>query len=117
MPRLAVGIEYAGGAYHGWQTQSGAPSVQPLIEAALGSVAATPIAIVCAGRTDAGVHAAGQVAHFDTELWSALGAPNARSCSAHSAWVWPNAAWAARNRRRSSSRHGCAPNMGMRVVT
>ena len=66
MARLAVGIEYAGGAYHGWQTQPAAASVQSLLEAALSGIAAAPVALVCAGRTDAGVHAAGQVAHFDT---------------------------------------------------
>ncbi|HEY1724654.1 MAG TPA: tRNA pseudouridine(38-40) synthase TruA [Steroidobacteraceae bacterium] len=67
MPRLAVGIEYDGGAYSGWQAQQHAPSVQAALEQALGRVADTPVALTCAGRTDAGVHARAQVAHFDTQ--------------------------------------------------
>jgi tRNA pseudouridine38-40 synthase len=67
--RLAVGIEYDGGAYCGWQQQTGAPSVQMALEAALSRVADQPVGLVCAGRTDAGVHAREQVAHFDTEAW------------------------------------------------
>jgi tRNA pseudouridine38-40 synthase len=64
--RLAVGIEYAGSRYAGWQRQHGAPSVQAEVERALTLIADQPVALVCAGRTDAGVHALGQVAHFDT---------------------------------------------------
>ena len=64
--RIAVGIEYAGGRYAGWQRQHHAPSVQAEVEAALGRVAAHPVAVICAGRTDAGVHALGQVIHFET---------------------------------------------------
>jgi tRNA pseudouridine38-40 synthase len=64
--RLAVGIEYAGTRYAGWQRQDHAPSVQAEVERALALVADHPVAIVCAGRTDAGVHALGQVVHFDT---------------------------------------------------
>jgi tRNA pseudouridine38-40 synthase len=64
--RLAVGIEYQGGAYSGWQVQSGAPSVQAVLESALSRVADEPVGLICAGRTDAGVHARAQVAHFDT---------------------------------------------------
>jgi len=64
--RIAVGIEYDGSAYAGWQAQAGLPTLQPLTERALSSVAAEPVTLVCAGRTDAGVHAHGQVAHFDT---------------------------------------------------
>jgi tRNA pseudouridine38-40 synthase len=65
--RLAVGIEYAGTRYAGWQRQAHANSVQAEVERALGLIADHPVAIQCAGRTDAGVHALGQVAHFDTE--------------------------------------------------
>lgn len=65
--RIAVGIEYDGGAYSGWQTQSAAPSIQSALEAALGRVADAKIEVVCAGRTDSGVHARAQVAHFDTQ--------------------------------------------------
>lgn len=64
--RIAIGIEYDGGSYSGWQSQPHARSVQATIEAALAHVAAAPVALVCAGRTDAGVHARAQVAHFDT---------------------------------------------------
>jgi len=64
--RLALGIEYDGSAYAGWQTQQSAPSIQPLLEKALSSIAAERIDLICAGRTDAGVHARWQVAHFDT---------------------------------------------------
>ncbi|MEZ5533670.1 MAG: tRNA pseudouridine(38-40) synthase TruA [Steroidobacteraceae bacterium] len=67
MPRIAVGIEYVGSAYVGWQSQAGQSSVQGEVETALAAVAAAPVATTCAGRTDAGVHAIGQVAHFDTE--------------------------------------------------
>ncbi len=66
MPRIAVGLEYLGGAYVGWQSQPTRPSVQGCLEAALAKVADEPVSVVCAGRTDAGVHARGQVAHFDT---------------------------------------------------
>ena len=65
--RIALGVEYDGGALRGWQTQPGGGTVQDALEAALGRIAGVPIAVVCAGRTDAGVHAAGQVVHFDTQ--------------------------------------------------
>jgi tRNA pseudouridine38-40 synthase len=66
LTRIAVGIEYDGSAYAGWQMQPGIPNIQHTAEAALSAVAAEPVALTCAGRTDAGVHAWGQVAHFDT---------------------------------------------------
>lgn len=66
MVRIAVGLEYDGSAYAGWQSQRAAASIQDVTEAALARVAAAPVALVCAGRTDAGVHALRQVAHFDT---------------------------------------------------
>jgi tRNA pseudouridine38-40 synthase len=65
--RIAVGIEYDGAAFAGWQTQAERPTIQEITERALGRVAAQPVALVSAGRTDAGVHALGQVAHFDTQ--------------------------------------------------
>jgi tRNA pseudouridine38-40 synthase len=65
--RIAVGIEYDGGAYAGWQAQPALSTVQQITEQALAGVAAGPVSLTCAGRTDAGVHALGQVAHFDTE--------------------------------------------------
>lgn len=66
--RIALGIEYDGQAFKGWQLQRHAVrTVQGELERALGIVAAHPIRVVCAGRTDTGVHATGQVVHFDTE--------------------------------------------------
>lgn len=64
--RIALGIEYDGSAYNGWQRQRTGIGVQALIEKALSVVANEPIEITCAGRTDTGVHASGQVIHFDT---------------------------------------------------
>jgi tRNA pseudouridine38-40 synthase len=64
--RYAAGVEYDVGAYSGWQVLDGVPSVQVQVERALSQVAAEPIKVVCAGRTDAGVHALCQVIHFDT---------------------------------------------------
>jgi tRNA pseudouridine38-40 synthase len=65
MPRYALTIEYDGTPYAGWQRQANAPSVQGQIEAAISHLSPTPVAIRGAGRTDAGVHATGQVAHVD----------------------------------------------------
>ena len=64
--RVALQIEYDGGAYAGWQSQPLAPSIQSQLQTALARIADAPIALVCAGRTDAGVHARAQIAHFDT---------------------------------------------------
>lgn len=64
--RIAIGIEYDGTAYNGWQRQRTGDGVQERIEKALSEVANEPIEVTCAGRTDTGVHASGQVAHFDT---------------------------------------------------
>ena len=64
--RFALGIEYDGSAYNGWQRQKTGSGVQALVERCLGTIANHPIEVVCAGRTDTGVHATGQVAHFDT---------------------------------------------------
>ena len=66
MPRLALGIEYDGSAFAGWQFQSHARSVQGELQHALAQVADQPVELVAAGRTDAGVHALEMVAHFDT---------------------------------------------------
>jgi len=66
--RIALGVEYDGSAFHGWQKQPGGGTVQNALEAALSQIAGVPMDVVCAGRTDAGVHATGQVVHFDTTL-------------------------------------------------
>jgi tRNA pseudouridine38-40 synthase len=66
MQRIALGVEYLGTHYCGWQFQQHAISVQQVLEQALARVADQPIRVHCAGRTDAGVHASGQVVHFET---------------------------------------------------
>ena len=66
MPRIALTLEYDGSQYHGWQRQATVDSVQARLETALSKVADSPVETVCAGRTDAGVHASHQVVHFDT---------------------------------------------------
>ncbi|MEO8859083.1 MAG: tRNA pseudouridine(38-40) synthase TruA [Burkholderiaceae bacterium] len=64
---MALGISYNGQAYQGWQSQRSGQTVQDHVEAALSALAARQVTTICAGRTDAGVHALMQVAHFDTE--------------------------------------------------
>ncbi|HEY8540204.1 MAG TPA: tRNA pseudouridine(38-40) synthase TruA [Steroidobacteraceae bacterium] len=64
--RIALGLEYDGSAFRGWQSQAHAVGIQALVERALGLVADEPIQVTAAGRTDAGVHALMQVLHFDT---------------------------------------------------
>jgi tRNA pseudouridine38-40 synthase len=64
MPRIALGLEYDGTDFCGWQRQSAGRSVQGCVEEALARVADHPVTAHCAGRTDAGVHASGQVARF-----------------------------------------------------
>lgn len=63
--RMALGIEYDGGGFCGWQTQPGGCAVQDRLEQACAGIAGVPVKTVCAGRTDAGVHALDQVVHFD----------------------------------------------------
>lgn len=66
--RIALGIEYDGAAFSGWQMQKqNVRTVQGALEKALSMVANEPIQVVCAGRTDTGVHATGQVVNFDTQ--------------------------------------------------
>ncbi len=65
--RIALGLEYDGSAFAGWQVQEpGVRTVQACVEAALSRIADHPVRLICAGRTDAGVHATAQVVHFDT---------------------------------------------------
>ena len=67
MKRIALGVEYAGDAFCGWQSQAHGRTVQDVLESALGQIAAQRVRLHCAGRTDTGVHASVQVAHFDTD--------------------------------------------------
>ena len=65
--RIALGIEYNGANYYGWQRQREVDSVQARLEAAVSKIANHEVTVFCAGRTDAGVHATGQVVHFDSD--------------------------------------------------
>jgi tRNA pseudouridine38-40 synthase len=65
--RYAIGLEYDGSEFFGWQIQRQEPTVQGCLEAALSRVADQEVRAVCCGRTDTGVHALGQVAHFDSK--------------------------------------------------
>lgn len=65
--RIALGLEYNGTNYYGWQRQENLVTLQGCVEAALSRVADQPIVVVCAGRTDAGVHAFSQIIHFDSD--------------------------------------------------
>lgn len=71
---VALGIEYDGGPFSGYQYQSNAPSVQAVLQTALSQIAARPVRISAAGRTDAGVHATGQVVSFQTRAQRPLSA-------------------------------------------
>lgn len=66
--RIALGIQYDGGAFCGWQSQPHSRTVQDTLEHALNAFAQMPLHTTVAGRTDTGVHGLGQVVHFDTEL-------------------------------------------------
>ena len=66
--RLALGISYNGQAYQGWQSQLSGQTVQDKLELALARFTVQKVSTLCAGRTDAGVHALAQVVHFDTAL-------------------------------------------------
>ena len=72
MPRYKLTLEYDGTKYVGWQRQANGESVQHLLESAITQLCGAHCAVTAAGRTDAGVHASGQVAHFDSpRLYSA----------------------------------------------
>jgi tRNA pseudouridine38-40 synthase len=79
--RIILGVEYQGTGYQGWQTQPGGNTVQDTLELALAKFVRTEVHTMCAGRTDAGVHAIEQVVHFDTvlqrELYSWVNGVNA----------------------------------------
>jgi len=72
--RIALGLEYDGRAFAGWQTQPQGNTVQDKLNAALSQIAGHPVTTLAAGRTDAGVHALMQVVHFDTVAQRQLGA-------------------------------------------
>ncbi len=72
--RIALGVEYDGSPYCGWQSQADVANVQDTLEAALSEIAGQPIRVTAAGRTDTGVHALEQVAHFDTQAARPLSA-------------------------------------------
>ena len=66
--KIALGVEYLGTDFHGWQIQkSGLRTVQGVVEPALSKIANHPVRVFCSGRTDAGVHAQEQVIHFETQ--------------------------------------------------
>ncbi|CAH9018747.1 tRNA pseudouridine(38-40) synthase TruA [Candidatus Nitrosacidococcus sp. I8] len=67
--RIALGVEYEGTRFSGWQQQLGVRTVQEVLEQAISKVANHPVKVICAGRTDSGVHAMVQVIHFDTEVY------------------------------------------------
>lgn len=75
--RYALGLEYDGSHYHGWQQQTDLANVQTHLQHALTKIAEQPITVHCAGRTDTGVHALGQVVHFDTD-----------AVREERAWIW-----------------------------
>lgn len=66
--RIALGVEYDGSAYCGWQSQPDMRNVQDTLQTALGAIACEPVSVHAAGRTDTGVHALEQVVHFDTRI-------------------------------------------------
>lgn len=72
--RVALGIEYCGTAFRGWQSQAGGGTVQDALETALTAIAGQSVGTLCAGRTDAGVHATQQVVHFDAPVERPLSA-------------------------------------------
>jgi tRNA pseudouridine38-40 synthase len=75
--RIALGVEYNGQSFYGWQAQQGLSTIQGHLQEALARIAGEPIQLICAGRTDARVHATGQVVHFDTHAKRHI-----------DAWIW-----------------------------
>ena len=66
--RIALGVEYDGSPYFGWQSQPDGRTVQDILQTALGQISGEVITIIAAGRTDTGVHALEQIIHFDTQI-------------------------------------------------
>lgn len=75
--RIALGVEYNGHGFYGWQAQRGLKTIQGTLQDALSKIANESIFLYCAGRTDANVHATGQVVHFDTNAKRHI-----------DAWIW-----------------------------
>jgi tRNA pseudouridine38-40 synthase len=75
--RIALGIQYNGSGYYGWQAQRNLPTIEGTLQQALSKIANEEIYLQCAGRTDANVHALGQVVHFDTRAKRHI-----------DAWIW-----------------------------
>lgn len=75
--RYKLLVEYHGGAYKGWQRQPDVPSIQGELEVAAAKLDGGPVDVLCAGRTDAGVHATGQVAHMDLRVERGTKVPDA----------------------------------------
>lgn len=107
--RWVLGVEYDGTAFNGWQSQRDGRSVQDALEAALSRIANRPVRVTAAGRTDSGVHATGQVVHFDTDAerpsraWT-LGVNTALPADVSVRWARPapdgfHARYGARSRR------------------
>lgn len=127
--RIALGIEYDGTDFLGWQRLRHGASVQGCLEKALSFVAAEPIEVTCAGRTDAGVHGRCQVVHFDTDVqrdmrsW-VLGTSSNLPTSVAVLWAQPvpddfHARFAARSRRYRYTilNRGIRPALDARYVT
>jgi len=127
--RIALGIEYDGTDFLGWQRLSHGASVQACLEHALSFVAAEPIEVTCAGRTDAGVHGRCQVVHFDTAVqrdmrgW-VLGTSSNLPTSVAVLWAQPvpddfHARFSARSRRYRYTilNRGIRPALDARYVT
>jgi tRNA pseudouridine38-40 synthase len=72
--RIALGVEYDGSPFYGWQSQADGQTVQDTLQRALSQITGEPIPIIAAGRTDTGVHALEQVVHFDTQAERPLSA-------------------------------------------
>ena len=72
--RVALGVEYDGRPFSGWQSQSDGQTVQDTLQLALSKISGDPISVIAAGRTDTGVHALEQVVHFDTQVQRPLSA-------------------------------------------
>lgn len=73
MMRIALGVEYDGSGFSGWQRQRSGRTVQACVESALSRVADVPVQVICAGRTDTGVHATAQVVHFNSDALRTTG--------------------------------------------